>query len=82
MVDAGGEVDLRGLERVVGREVDGEEEDTARVWRITLLVVSVWSRCKSPRGRTAVWRSAQDTCQAVTSVSREVGGKRLYSRVP
>ena len=32
VVDAGGEVDLRGLEGVVCGEVDCEEEDTARVW--------------------------------------------------
>ena len=32
VVDAGGEVDLWRLEGVVGGEVDGEEEDTARVW--------------------------------------------------
>ena len=32
VVDAGGEVDLRGLERVVCGKVDGEEEDTAGVW--------------------------------------------------
>jgi hypothetical protein len=32
VIDAGGEVDLRGLERVVGGEVDREEEDTAGVW--------------------------------------------------
>lgn len=32
VVDAGGEVDLRGLEGVVCGEVDGEEEDTAGVW--------------------------------------------------
>lgn len=31
VVDAGGEVDLRRLERVVGRELDVEEEDTSRV---------------------------------------------------
>jgi hypothetical protein len=36
VVDAGGEVDLRGLEGVVGGEVDGEEEDASRVWRVTL----------------------------------------------
>lgn len=36
MVDASGEVDLGGLERVVCREVDGQEEDTARVRRVTL----------------------------------------------
>lgn len=34
MVDAGGEVDLRRLEGVVCGEVDREEEDTARVWRV------------------------------------------------
>ena len=32
VVDAGGEVDLGRLERVVCGEVDGEEEDTAGVW--------------------------------------------------
>lgn len=32
VVDAGGEVDLRGLEGVVGREVDCEEENTSGVW--------------------------------------------------
>lgn len=32
MIDAGGEVDLWGLEWVVGWEVDCEEEDTAGVW--------------------------------------------------
>lgn len=36
MVDAGGEVDLRGLEGVVGGEVDGKEEDAAGVRRVTL----------------------------------------------
>jgi hypothetical protein len=36
VVDASGEVDLRGLEGVVGGEVDGEEEDASRVWRVTL----------------------------------------------
>jgi hypothetical protein len=34
VVDAGGEVDLRGLEGVVGGEVDCEEKDTSRVWRV------------------------------------------------
>lgn len=32
MVDTGGEVDLGGLERVVGGKVNGKEEDTAGVW--------------------------------------------------
>jgi len=35
VIDAGGEVDLGRLERVVCGEVDGEEEDTARVWGVT-----------------------------------------------
>lgn len=34
MIDAGGEVDFRGLEGVVGREVNCEEEDAAGVWRV------------------------------------------------
>lgn len=36
VVDAGGEVDLGGLEGVVGGEVDGKEEDTSGVWGVTL----------------------------------------------
>lgn len=40
VVDTGGEVDLRGLERIVGREVNGQEEDASRVWRVTLKQVS------------------------------------------
>lgn len=36
VVDAGREVDLGRLEGVVCGEVDGEEEDTARVWGVTL----------------------------------------------
>jgi len=41
VVDAGGEVDLRGLEWVVGRKVDVEEEDASRVWRVTLRRISI-----------------------------------------
>lgn len=37
VIDAGGEVNLGRLERVVGREVNREEEDTSGVWRVTLL---------------------------------------------
>ena len=36
VVDAGGEVDLWRLEWVVGREVNSEEENASRVWRVTL----------------------------------------------
>lgn len=36
MVDAGGEVDLGRLEGVVGRKVDGQEEDAAGVRRVAL----------------------------------------------
>ena len=36
VVDTGGEVNLGGLEGVVGREVYRKEEDTARVWAFTL----------------------------------------------
>lgn len=36
VVDAGSKVDLRGLERVVGRERDAQEEDTRRVGRVGL----------------------------------------------
>lgn len=36
MVDTGGEVDLWGLEGVVGREVNVEEENASGVWRVAL----------------------------------------------
>ena len=29
MIDSGGEVDLRWLERVIGGKVDGQEEDSS-----------------------------------------------------
>ena len=45
MVDASREVDLGGLEGVVGGEVDSEEEDTARVWRFTLCRLSEIVSC-------------------------------------
>lgn len=41
MVNAGGEVHLRRLERVVGREVDRKEEDTASIRRVALKSKSV-----------------------------------------
>lgn len=40
MVDAGGEVDLGWLERIVCGEMDGQEEDAARVWGLALLRAS------------------------------------------
>ena len=40
VVDAGGEVDLWWLEGIVGREVNGEEENTSRVGRIALRTLS------------------------------------------
>lgn len=36
VVDLGRKGDFGRLERVIGREGDVEEEDAARVWRITL----------------------------------------------
>lgn len=36
VVDTSGEVDLGWLEWVIGREVDCQEEDASRVWRVTL----------------------------------------------
>lgn len=41
MIDAGSEVDLRGFERVIGREVDIKEENAAGVWRVPLRFVSL-----------------------------------------
>jgi hypothetical protein len=37
VIDASGEVDLRWLEGIVGREVDGQEEDAALEWRVALI---------------------------------------------
>lgn len=50
VVDAGCEVDLWRLEGVVGREVDGEEEDAARVRAVALFakvsgIFVVCTRC-------------------------------------
>lgn len=36
MIDASGEVDFGWLEWVIGREVDGQEEDAALEWRVAL----------------------------------------------
>jgi hypothetical protein len=36
VVDTSGKVDLGWLKRIIGREVDGQEEDASRVWRVTL----------------------------------------------
>lgn len=40
VVDTSGEVDLWGLEGVVGREVNVEEENASGVWRVALREVS------------------------------------------
>jgi hypothetical protein len=42
VIDASGEVDLGGLEGVVGGEVDSKEEDTSRVWGVTLMFMLVF----------------------------------------
>lgn len=52
VVDTGSEVDFRGLERVVCREVDGEEEDAAGVGRVAgahdgRLPVELCTHCQS-----------------------------------
>lgn len=39
MVNLCGEGDLRRLERIIGRESDGEEEDSARVRAVGLRVL-------------------------------------------
>ena len=40
VIDAGGEVDLWGLEGVVGREMDSQEEDTASIRGLALICLS------------------------------------------
>lgn len=59
VVDAGGEVDLGRLERVVCWEVDCEEEDTARVWGVTLL--RPWSATFLARGDRARGEEVRST---------------------
>ena len=51
MVDAGGEVDLRGLERVVGREGDAQEEHAGGVGAVGLHIATrqYAYRCDHPR---------------------------------
>lgn len=39
MIDSGCEIDLRRLERIVGWEVYGKEEDAALEWTIALVCV-------------------------------------------
>jgi len=34
VVDAGSEVNLRGLERVIGRESNAQEEHSGRIWTV------------------------------------------------
>lgn len=67
MVDTGGEVDLGRLERVVGGEVDGKEEDTAGVGRVTLEVIHV---------------SKLSTSEGAETRSREEGKQGLVVRGP
>lgn len=73
MVDAGGEVDFGWLEWVVGGKVDGEEEDTARVWTIALFSESDFDReiIGTAQGRGRAWGGA--------STKRET---QVYVRVP
>lgn len=60
VVDASSEVDLGRLEGVVGGEVDSKEEDTSRVWGVTLLftlafwtvIVSLWVFAGGSNGPT------------------------------
>lgn len=40
VVDTSGEVDLWGLEGVVGREMNVQEENATGVWRVTLHTIS------------------------------------------
>lgn len=51
VVDAGGEVDLGRLERVVCGEMDGEEKDTAGVWRVTLETCQLFCFCACRKWR-------------------------------
>ena len=41
VIDAGREIDFRRLEGIIGWKVYGEEENTTRVWAITLLHATI-----------------------------------------
>jgi len=55
MVDSRREVDLGWLERVIGREVDCEEKDAARVRRLRLHMQSSATRAKI--SAVEMWRA-------------------------
>lgn len=61
MVDARGEVHLGRLERVVGGEVNRQEEDTSGVWGVTLIAsVSVSRREWDGRPTNGVRRTTTE----------------------
>lgn len=62
VVDTSREVNLGWLEWIIGREVDGQEKDASRVWRVTLSKRNVSIKSKLSRGTNA------------TSDGNEVGG--------
>lgn len=53
VVDAGGEVDLGRLERIIRREVDCQEKDTTRVGRLSLWTADQHSLQAVPHSITA-----------------------------
>lgn len=60
MIDSSGEIDFRGLERVVGWEVDGQEEDTALKWTVTLQNES--GPIPEKRGQEMITYGTHDRC--------------------
>jgi len=80
VIDSGGEVDLWWLEWVVGGEVDGEEEDTSRVWRVRRTHDSglpVEQIISNRSGRTRRRRVTAQVCQLLVD-SLEGHDEQLY----
>lgn len=67
VVDTSGEVDLWGLEGVVGGEVNVEEEDASGVWRVTLSGVSTAPIAGTRRCDRTYW--THDSCLPVELLS-------------
>lgn len=91
VVDTGGEVDLGRLEGVVGREVDGEEEDTAGVWGLALFIMvsQALANLRTRRSEARFWArkrvSASPRCRRILPTSHlclESGGNthRTHNR--
>jgi hypothetical protein len=75
VVDASSEVDLGRLEGIVGGEVDSKEEDTSRVWGVTLmLMLAFWTVIVS------LWVFAEESYGPQQGPQRSDNGMRVAYR--